>query len=135
MITLNSSLNITGINFTNNNADDSNSALFKGIMFTIEGSTHISDSIFDYNSGSLYIFNSNLTFSGYTRFESCAEPLNNIATEDTILHQEGGAITSFQSTIIFTGVSSLLNNKARCGGAILATESRIVMYTCMVTQQ
>ncbi|MGJ8945853.1 hypothetical protein AB9K17_23410, partial [Salmonella enterica subsp. enterica serovar Kentucky] len=41
---------------------------------------------------------------------------------------EGGAITSFQSTVIFTGVSSLLNNQARRGGAILATESKIMMY-------
>ena len=41
---------------------------------------------------------------------------------------EGGAITSFQSTIIFTGVSSLSNNQARHGGAILATESKIMMY-------
>ena len=41
---------------------------------------------------------------------------------------EGGAITSFQSTVIFTGVSSISNNQARRGGAILATESIIMIY-------
>ena len=79
---------------------------------------------FDCNSGSLYIFNSNLTFSGYTRLENCAEQLNEIAGA----REEGGAITSFQSTVIFTGVSILSNNRARRGGAMLATESNIMMY-------
>ena len=45
----------------------------------------------------------------------------------TLTHQ-GGAITSFRSTVIFTGVSSLSNNRAGHGGAILAIESRIIMY-------
>ena len=79
---------------------------------------------FDCNSGSLYIFNSNLTFSGYTRLENCAEQLNETAGA----REEGGAITSFQSTVIFTGVSILSNNRARRGGAMLATESKIMMY-------
>jgi hypothetical protein len=42
--------------------------------------------------------------------------------------EEGGAITSVQSTVTFTGVSSLSNNQARRGGAILAIESKIMMY-------
>ena len=79
-------------------------------------STHIT------NSGSLYIFNNNLNFSGYTRLENCAEQSNKTAEA----REEGGAITSFQSTVIFTGVSSLLNNQARHGEAILAIESKIM---------
>ena len=75
-------------------------------MFIIECSTHIASSTFDHNLGSLYTFNSNLTFSGYTRFENCAEPSNKTATKDTLTIQEGGSVTSFQSTVIFTGVST-----------------------------
>ena len=115
-----SSVNIIGSSFYANKANS-----FGGIMFTIGSSTHIANGTFDYNSaGSLYIFNSNLTFSGYTRLENCAEQ-SNITVE---AREEGGAITSFQSTVIFIGVSSLLNNQARHGGAILAIESKIIMY-------
>ena len=116
---LNSSFNIIGSNFYANKANS-----YGRIMFTVGCSTHIADGTFDHNSGSLYVFNSNLTFSGKTRFENCTEPSISITRH----HPEGGAITSFQSTIIFTGVSSLSNNQARRGGAILATESKIMMY-------
>ena len=115
-----SSFNIVGSSFYDNEAYSSG-----GIMFTIECSTHITDGTFDHNSGSLYTFSSNLTFSGYTRFEYCEEPSNKIANDR---EEGGGAITSFQSTVIFTGVSSLSNNQAGRGGAILATESEIMMY-------
>ena len=116
-------LNIYSSSFYTNKADG-----YGGIMFTIGCSTHIADSAFDHNLGSLYIFNSNLTISGCTTFENCAEPSNKTATEDALTRQEGGAITSFQSTVIFTGATSLLNNQARRGGAILATESKIMIY-------
>ena len=86
---------------------------------------HITDGIFDHNSGSLYIFNSNLTFSGYISFKNCEEPSKMVST---LLVLVGGAITSFQSTVIFTGVTDLSNNQARRGGAILAIESKIMIY-------
>ena len=114
-----SSFNITSSSFYANKANN-----YGGIMFIIESPTHITDGTFDYNSGSLYSLNNNLTFSGYTRFENCAEQLNKTAGA----LEEGGAITSFQSTVIFTGVSRLSNNQARHGGAILAIESKIMMY-------
>ena len=122
---ISSSVNIVDSTVHANKADTNG-----GIMFITQGFIHITDGIFDHNSGSLYIFSSNLTFSGYTRFENCEEPSNKLDTDPiTSLHQEGGAITSVQSTAIFTGVTSLSNNQARHGGAILATESKIVMYS------
>ena len=146
MFTSDSSFNITSITFTSNSASDRGGVAYivkassfniigssfyankansyGGIIFTIESSTHIANGTFNYNTGSLYIFNSNLTFSGYTRLENCAEQSNKTAEA----REEGGAITSFQSTVIFTGVSSLSNNQARRGGAILATESKIMVY-------
>ena len=114
-----SSVNIDSSSFYANKAN-----MDGGLMYILGCSTHIADSIFHQNFGSLYIMNSNLTFSGYSRFENCAAP-----TEFAIFHHEGGAITSFRSTVIFTGVISLLNNQAgHAGGAILVTESRIIMY-------
>ena len=117
------SLNIYSSSFYTNKADG-----YGGIMFTIGCTTHIADSAFDHNLGSLYFFNINLTISGCTTFENCAEPSNKTATENALTRQEGGAITSFQSTVIFTGATSLLNNQARRGGAILAAESKIMIY-------
>ena len=100
---------------------------YGGVMFTTNCSILIADSAFYRNLGSLYVFNSNLTISGYSRFENGSEWLNK-SVHQIRTSQEGGAITSFQSTLIFTGVSSLSNNQARQGGAILATESKITMY-------
>ena len=114
-----SSLNIVGSSFYTNKVD-----ITEGIMLTIDCSTHITDSTFNHNLGSLYVFNSNLTFSGYTSFENGAEPSNEIASA----REEGGAITSFQSTVIFAGVINLSKNEARRGGAVLATESKVLIY-------
>ena len=145
MDTLDGSFNITSSTFTTNKADiggviwsegvhsftinnssfNNNSAnSYGGIMFTVDCSTHITDSTFHHNSGSLYTYNGNLTFSGQSNFENCVEPSN----KTSLTSLEGGALTSFQSTITFRGETSLLNNQARQGGAILAIGSTIVLY-------
>ena len=112
-------------NIIKNSSFNNNSAnRYGGIMFTLQCSTHITDSTFHYNSGSLYTLDGNLTFSGKSKFENCVEPSN----KTSLNLQEGGALTSFQSTITFIGETSLLNNQARQGGAILAIESTIMLY-------
>ena len=68
--------------------------------------THKGYSTFQYNSGSLYAFNSNLTFSGKSKFENSVEP----SSKTSLALRDGGALTSFQSTVIFNGETSLLNN-------------------------
>ena len=120
-----SSLNIINSSFCANKADS-----YGGIMSTVESTTYITDGMFDNNLGSLYVFSSNITFSGYTRFQNGEEPLNKMPTKDTFTEPrpEGGAVTSLLSTVIFSGVNSLSSNRARHGGAILATESKIMMY-------
>ena len=90
-------------------------------MFTIGDSIHVTDGTFEFNSGSLYALQSKLTFSGFTKLENFAEPSNEAAG----FEESCGAITSVFFTVIFTGVSSLSNNQARRGGAILATKSRL----------
>ena len=97
-------------------------------MFAVQCSVVFSDCTFDHNLGSLYALASNLTFNGYTRMEYCAEPSKNLDSQSSIISQEGGAVTSYQSTVIFTGEINLSNNQARRGGAMLATESTIIIY-------
>ena len=121
-----SSLNIINSSFCANNADS-----YGGIMSIVDSTTtYITDGIFDNNLGSLYIFSSNITFSGYTRFQNGKESSNKMPTKDAFTEPrpEGGAVTSLLSTVIFTGINSFSSNRARHGGAILATESKIIMY-------
>ena len=44
------------------------------------------------------------------------------------IDQEGGAITSFQSTVTFSGMTMILSNQASNGGALLAVQSTLIMY-------
>ena len=120
--------NITNSTFINNRVTSDG-----GVFFFVGCSLHIANSTFGNNSGSLYIFSSNLTLSGCSTFKNCTEPLNTTSDVDRIYSiklpsREGGAITSIQSNVIFTGESIFLNNRARYGGAMLATESKIMMH-------
>ena len=86
-----------------------------GLVFASECPTYILNSTFIDNYGSLYPFNTNLTLGGYIRFENA-------------FGEEGRAITAFQSTVINTGVTHFISNRASQGGAILATDSTITLY-------
>ena len=113
------SFTINNCSFITNTANN-----YGGIMFSLKCSIHITDSTFHYNSGSLYVFNGNLRFSGQSKLENCVEPSN----KTSLTLQEGGALTSFQSTVTFNGETSFFNNEASQGGAILAIESTIILY-------
>ena len=119
--------NITNSTFINNRGISDG-----GVFFFISCSIHIANSTFGNNSGSLYIFSSNLTLSGRLTFENCTEPSNTTHNVDNMhsvkLLLRGGAITSIHSNVIFTGESKFSNNQASYGGAMLATESKIMMY-------
>ena len=114
------SVGIDSSRFSWNRADE-----FGGIMVTSNCSIHAADTIFDNNLGSMY---GKLTFRGHTNFKHCSESPNKIVSKDLTAYQEGGAITSFKSTIAFIDTSSLTNNQARHGGAILTTDSTIIIY-------
>ena len=97
-------------------------AAYGGIMFAANCNIRVENSQFRDNFGSFYIFISELNFTGSNLVESGSE-ITTVTKE-----QEGGAITSFESTVTFAGTNRLLKNTARNGGAILATASTIVMY-------
>ena len=78
---------------------------------------------FSNNNGSLVVFNSNVTFSGYTKFVKNQSP--NMTTTGTVQEFEGGAITLLQSNVFIDGKCSLEHNHAENGGAIYSTESRL----------
>ena len=98
-----------------------------GLILMIQCSTYIANSTFDHNAGSIYTYNGNLTFSSNSSFSKFTDIL--IAEQKTT-SQEGGVITSFQSTVIFEqeSTTSFTYNQAKDGGAILTTESTIIIY-------
>ena len=110
------SLNIINSSFDNNRASS-----IGGIVLIARCSARVVDSTFRYNSGSFFTYGGSITFSGQTKFENCF-------TVSQYTLGEGGALTSFQSTVNFYGETSFLNNQARQGGAILATDSRITFH-------
>ena len=117
----------TSMNIQNSNVSFNRAAQYGGIMLASNCSTHIIDCLFYNNSGSLYVFNSNLTLSGSTVFENGKEPTR-ITSGNLFIRREGGAITGFQSTIILGGTSSFLNNQAIVGGAVMVVDSTMLTY-------
>ena len=102
-----------------------NTAAYSGIMFIIGTTVDVVNGKFYQNVGSFYAFSSSVTFRGVTTFENCKEPSSK--SRNNVLHQEGGAITSYLSMVTFTGTNIILNNKANDGSAILAIDSGIIM--------
>ena len=105
-----------------------NTAKSLGLFDMAECSLYVDSSTFSSNTGSLHVLSCNVTVSGHTRFENSIEPhlKKNYVVDATT--REGGAITVYHSNIMFTGVTSFSHNQASYGGAILATESILVMY-------
>ena len=101
-----------------NNSADRNAVIY---LSDSEFRGHDSGNVtFSSNLGSLVAFISNITFSGYAIF------VNNQPTQTTRGDfQEGGAITLFQSTVLFDGECNPEHNHAENGGAIHSTESKL----------
>ena len=92
-----------------------------GLLFAVESTLHLSgDTAVSNNYGSLFVYSSNITFMGNINI------VNNSYLSNTF--QEGGAVTGFQSAIVFTGTANLMYNRAIQGGAISATQSKLHMY-------
>ena len=101
-----------------------NNSATTGVVFALQSSLVLSgNTTISENKASFYAFASNITFDEYTKFT------NNLHMHDTSV-EEGGAVTSFQSEIVFAGTVDIMYNEVRngYGGAILLSESKI--YTC-----
>ena len=74
------------------------------------------------NLGSFFAFNSNITFSGCSRFFNSSPPVNT-----TVNFKEGGALTLYQTMLNLQGEARFEYNHAEIGGAIVAIESEIYL--------
>ena len=74
------------------------------------------------NKGSFYAVASTVRLEGNVSIS------NNMPSHNQIIPlQEGGAVTSFQSSVQVNGVLSLINNSADNGGAMFISESRFLV--------
>ena len=104
--------------FFSNNA----ASLYSFVYFLDSDGYFVGSTVMSQNLGSFLAFNSNITFSGCTKFVNCSPPQNTSAN-----FKEGGALTLFQSTLTFQGMCRLENNHAEIGGAIVGTESKLYL--------
>ena len=131
---------ITSCTFANNSAfsttilqvyDSNNVTIADGIsknniaklnraVSVVSSSIYIINCVFKYNVGSLHALSLNVTFTGYVEFKNCTGSTENM--------QEGGAITSYQSNLLFTGVNRLIRNHANWGGALFVIGSTVTVY-------
>ena len=114
--------------FTGLNLTFKNNAGKQGVLY-IAGSTNIIFITLSYslNTGSIVALGSRLSFRKYCVFYK-NKP--DYLTETLVFHNQGGAITSFQSTIVFHDLSDFIfiNNYARFGGAIYAVKCSIEFF-------
>ena len=83
-----------------------------------------SNTLYSNNVGSLLVFNSKVAFTGNSDFVKNDHPaLESNVTVTGI--EEGGTLTTFQSEIFFDGTCTLMQNRAKKGGAIHAIESKL----------
>ena len=101
--------------------DIKNNIASTSVLYAVGSTLHVSgNTTVSNNYGSLFAYSCNVTFKGYTNI------VNNSYHSNT--SQEGGALTAFQSEIVFTGGASLMYNWAIRGGGIAATQSKLYMY-------
>ena len=155
ILSFNSSLTMNRTEFSNNTADvagavlvaagttitsqgsllvSNNSAKEFGVMYLSECSGYFQgNSTFSNNFGTLLAIYSNITFSGIVAFT------NNIqlhtTTAQSVNFQDGGALSLFQSNVIFGGESSFECNRAENGGAIHSIESNLFVGGSMTLAQ
>ena len=108
----------------------------KGVVYLYDTTANFTGTTtFKQNHGSLYTFSSRVTFTGNTSFINCSSiPLSELSSRkkrtvtNEISKLEGGALTiTFESTIIFNGQCSIINNHAKVGGAFIVTESKVYL--------
>ena len=97
-----------------------------GIIYTTQSAVFFSGEILVWNNtGSVFLFTSNLTLMKKSKAEVCS---NFPSQQNPNRLQQGGAITAVQTNIFIYGACILADNSADDGGAIHATESKILIY-------
>ena len=118
LVIANSTLKTCGpIHFSKNFATLNSNVYFLNSNGDFKGSIELIQ-----NLGSFFAFDSNISFSGCTKFFNCSPPENT-----TVNFKEGGALTLYQTTLSLQGEARFENNHAEIGGAVVATESQIYL--------
>lgn len=129
-----SSINIYHSKINNNYAN-------QGAIYLLQSNGHFSYMTLTNNEGSVFVYFSNLTFTGRIRVDNCSAPPNpnytntsgsEVGEGEISSHQQGGAITAFQSTIVFEGHGILNHNSAPLGGAVHFTESKLYVHGTVI---
>ena len=142
ILSFNSSLTINESEFSNNKAEvagavlvaaattikcygyllvTENSANEFGVMYLSECNVFFQgNATFSNNSGTLLAIYSNITFSELVAFTS-----NTQQHTTSVNFQDGGALSLFQSNVVFNGVCIFESNHAKNGGAIHSIESKL----------
>ena len=112
------SIYVHAINMTGNHGN-------RSIVFLLASTTVWSEVVFSDNVGSLLAYGSVVTITDNSIIMNNMQP-----THRTIIHnlKEGGAITAYQSDILFNGTCTLKNNYAEIGGALNAIESKVNVH-------
>ena len=92
-----------------------------GVLYAVQSTLCLSgNTTVSNNYGSLFVYSCNLTFIGNT------DVVNNSYISNKT--EEGGAITGFQSEIVFTSTVKITHNMAMQGGGIAVTQSKLYVY-------
>ena len=81
--------------------------------------------VFERNSGSVLILNSNVTFTGMSEFYDNTHDDKFIDGRSGTVPELGGAITCLLSDVLFSGNTDFLHNHGVHGGAIVAFQCRL----------
>ena len=99
------------------------------MLYVSESDLNMSGSIMMVNNvGSIFLFNSKLNITQKDTVKVINNSSPGMLLNETTIYQQGGAITSFQSTVFLYGACMLMYNDAENGGAIFATESKWFVY-------
>lgn len=105
------------VNITGNQANSS-------VVYHMESTSNWSNIIFTSNTGSLCAVESIVTLRDIVMTDM--QPTDRCRRSNLL--QEGGAITAFQGSITFYGLSALMRNNASTGGAINAIEAKLYIH-------
>ena len=100
-----------------------------GVVFTYDSSVVFSGNVTFFNNiGSLVLFSSTciVTETGNITIMNNSSPA--WKSKGKVSLQQGGAITAFQSSIVFRGPCTLVENHAQYGAAVHAVDSNVYVY-------
>ena len=97
-------------------------------IYSLESIVEFTDALLSSNVGSLCAIESTvrLTDTVMTKMQTAVDQRNANQLE------EGGAITAFQSNVIFDGANHFMHQKSKKGGAIHATEARLQIHGTVI---